>query len=97
MYTRQGLESRRAASATPTEYESPVPSEPPQNSTPGHFRSGWPWSLLPNALSVSISDSAKYPATAMFENSPGAACPFERTSRSLSSHCGLRGSYRMCL
>ena len=70
-----------------------MPNEPPQNSTPGHFRSGCPCNLLPNCLSVSNCDSSKYPATAMFEKRPGDACPFDRINLSRSSHSGFFGSY----
>ena len=59
VYTRDGRPSSRAARAAPIEYDRPMPSEPPQNSTPGHFRSGWPCRRLPRLRSVSISDSSK--------------------------------------
>ncbi len=62
-----------AASALPIEYDNPKPKEPPQNSTPGHLRSGCPCNLLPNFRNVSSSDGSKYPATARFENNPGDA------------------------
>ena len=81
-----------AASADPMEKDRPIPSDPPQNSTPGHLRSGWPWSRLPNLRRVSTSATSKYPSTARLEKSPGAAWPFERTSLSLPSHSGFLGS-----
>src|SRR3970040_1393735 len=91
------LPSIFAASALPIEYDSPSPKEPPQNSTPGHFRSGCPCNLLPNFLSVSISEGSKYPATARLEKRPGDACPFERINLSRSSQRGFFGSNRRYL
>src|SRR3989304_4822732 len=82
---------------TPFVTKLPSACIPPQNSTPGHFRSGCPCNLLPNFLSVSISEGSKYPATARLEKRPGDACPFERINLSRSSQRGFFGSNRRYL
>ena len=87
---------RRALSAMPTAAQMPCPSEPVATSTKGRRGVGCPSRSLSMHRSFSRSSGGTKPASAHAAYSNGAACPFDRTKRSLSWFCGSRGSRSAC-
>src|SRR6187401_3140308 len=86
---------RRALSAMPTPAHNPWPSDPVATSTHGSRGVGCPSRSESSFRSVSKSSRGMMPTSAQAAYRIGAACPFDRTKRSLSSLRGFAGSYRI--